>query len=141
MQITAWGTEKELMDFLSDSRVHPLVTRDVVVKRLKRGWLPEISLTKGIADEGGAGDTTMRREARKEKMEQRIKMFLLAQEVRRKHSSGVEIADLQHRYQLSKSQVEKMISGSEYFNLHWSGSNIPEAYKETVDIVRKKGLI
>lgn len=136
-----WGQEKEVMDILNDTRIHPSVTRDVIVKRLKRGWLPEIAATKGVADEAKAGDTRVRREAREQKMEQRIKMFLLAQEVRRKHNSGVEIPDLQHRYQLSKSQVEKFISGSEYYNIHFAGSNIPDEYKETVKKLKEKNIL
>mgnify|MGYP003538868323 FL=1 len=132
-----WGQEKEVMDILNDTRVHPSITRDVIVKRLKRGWLGEIAVTKGVADEAKAGDTRVRREAREQKMEQRIKMFLLAQEVRRKHNSGVEIPDLQHRYQLSKSQVEKFISGSEYYNIHWGGTNIPEEYREIAEKIKK----
>jgi hypothetical protein len=137
MGIMIWGQEKEVMDILNDTRIHPSVTRDVVVKRLKRGWIPEISVTKGVSDEAKAGDTRVRREAREQKMEQRIKMFLLAQEVRRKHNSGVEIPDLQHRYQLSKSQVEKFISGSEYYNIHWGGTNIPEEYREIAEKIKK----
>ena len=137
MEITIWGQTKEIMDVLNDTRIHPSLTRDVIVKRLKRGWIPEIAVTKGCADEAKAGDTRVRREARDQKMEQRIKMFLLAQEVRRKHNSGVEIPDLQHRYQLSKSQVEKFISGNEYYNINWVGSNIPEEYREVAEKIKK----
>lgn len=140
MMASVWGDEKEVMDILHDTRVHPLLSRDVLVKRLKRGWIPEIAVTKGLADEAKAGDTKLRRQARQEKFEQIIKMFLLAQEVRRKHNSGVEIPDLQHRYNLSKSQVEKFISKNEYFNVYWEGSNIPAEYKEVVERVKKKGF-
>ena len=48
------------MDVLSDTRVHQSLSRDVVVKRIKRGWIPEIAVTKGIADEAKAGDTKLR---------------------------------------------------------------------------------
>lgn len=140
MMASVWGDEKEVMDILHDTRVHPLLSRDVLVKRLKRGWIPEIAVTKGLADEAKAGDTKIRRQARQEKFEQIIKMFLLAQEVRRKHNSGVEIPDLQHRYNLSKSQVEKFISKNEYFNVYWEGSNIPAEYKEVVEKIKKKGF-
>ena len=136
-----WGKEKEVMDILEDARIHPLVTRDVIVKRIKRGWIPEIAVTRGVADETKAGDTKVRKAAREEKMEQRIKMFLLAQEVRRKHNAGVEIPDLQHRYQLSKSQVEKFISKNEYYNIFWDGNNVPEEYKEIVNKIKEKRLV
>lgn len=138
MLITAWGVEKELADFLNDTRVHPLITRDVVVKRLKGKWLPEISLTKGVADELKSSDTKVRREARAKKMEHRIRMFLLAQEVRRKYNSGVEVPDLQQRYQLSKSQVEKFVSKNEYYNIYWEGTNYPAEYKEIVEKIKKE---
>lgn len=138
MLITAWGQEKDLMDFLNDTRVHPAVTRDVVVKRIKRGEIPEVALTKGVADENKVGDTKLRRKAREVKAEERCRMFLLAQEVRRKHNNGVEIIELQQRYQLSRSQVEKFISGNEYFNVHWSGSNIPDQFKELAKKIKEK---
>lgn len=138
MQITVWGQEKEIMDVLSDTRIHPALTRDVIVKRIKRGEIPEIALTRGVCDEAKAGDTKLRKKAREEKMEQRVKMFLLAQEVRRKHQMGVEIPDLQQRYQLSKSQVEKIISKNEWFNIYWEGSNIPEEYKEIVKKIKEQ---
>ena len=141
MEITLWGKTTTVNDALNDTRVHPLITRDVIVKRIKRGFIPEIAVTKGVADEAKAGDTKVRKAAREEKMEQRIKMFLLAQEVRRKHNAGVEIPDLQQRYQLSKSQVEKFISGNEYVNVHWHGTSIPEDCKEIVDRVKKKGVL
>jgi len=141
MEITLWGKTTTVNDALSDTRVHPLITRDVIVKRIKRGFLPEIAVTKGVADEAKAGDTKVRKAAREEKMEQRIKMFLLAQEVRRKHNAGVEIPDLQHRYQLSKSQVEKFISGNEYVNAHWLGISVPEEYKEIVKKIKENRLV
>jgi hypothetical protein len=138
MQITVWGKEAELMDFLNDTRVHPALTRDVVAKRLKRGEIPEIALTRGVADENKVGDNALRKKAREEKAKHRVKMFLLAQEVRRKHSTGVEIPELQMRYQLSRSQVEKFISGNEYWNIHWAGNNIPDQFKDLVKKIREE---
>jgi len=138
MVICAWGEEKEVVDFLNDTRVHPGVTRDVVVKRIKRGFIPEIALSKGVCDEPRAGDTKLRKKAREEKTEQRVRMFLLAQEVRRKHQMGVEMADIQQRYQISKSQAEKFISGNEYYNIWWAGNNIPEEFREIVEKIREK---
>lgn len=141
MEITVWGETKEVMDVLSDTRVHPSLSRDVVVKRIKRGWIPEIAVTKGIADEAKAGDTKLRRQAREEKFTQIIKMFLLAQEIRRKHNSGVEIPDLQHRYQLSKNQIEKFISKNYYWNIYWEGNNVPDEYKKIVEKIKDKKSI
>lgn len=138
MRITAWGDEKEIMDFLDDIRIEPSLTRDVIVKRIKRGVLPEIALTKGVCDENKAGDTKARRDARKEKLTQRAKMFLIAQEVRKKYQQGVDQADIMSRYQISKSQFEKFISGNEYYNIWWAGSNIPEKFKDIVDEIRSK---
>lgn len=140
MLITAWGEEKELMIFLDDVRVHPSVTRDVVVKRIKRGEIPEIALTKGVCDEQRLGDTKVRRQAREEKNRHRTKMFLMAQEVRKKYNMGVPSIDIQQRFNISKSQVEKFISGNEYYNIHWAGSNIPDQFKELVKEVRSKDV-
>ena len=136
MLITAWGDQKDIMDFLEDLRIEPSLTRDVVVKRIKRGVLPEIALTKGVCDENKAADTKGRRKAREEKVEIRVKMFLLAQEVRRKYNQGVEQEDIMSRYQISKSQFEKFISGNEYYNIHWAGSNIPDKFKEIAQKVK-----
>lgn len=136
MEISAWGETKSIYDFLNDVRIHPSITRDVLVKRIKRGFIPEIALTKGVCDEARLGDTKVRRKAREEKALYRTEMFLLAQEVRRKYNAGVESVDIQQRYNLSKSQVEKFISGNEYYNIHWAGSNIPDEFKELVQTVR-----
>ncbi len=138
MLITAWGDEKDIMDFLDDVRIEASLTRDVVVKRIKRGMVPEIALTKGVCDENRAGDTKARREARDNKTAHRVSMFLLAQEVRRKYQSGVEQADIMSRYQISKSQFEKFISGNEYYNIHWSGNNIPDKFKDIVKKIKEK---
>lgn len=137
MRITAWGDEKEIMDFLDDVRIEPSLTRDVIVKRIKRGVIPEIALTKGVCDENKAGDTKARRDARKEKLTQRAKMFLLAQEVRKKYQQGVDQADIMSRYQISKSQFEKFVSGNEYYNIHWAGSSVPEKFSSIVKEIRE----
>ena len=60
MMITAWGDTKELLEFLDDFRVHPSVTRDSVVKRLKRHEIPELALTKPVCGEAKSGDTNQR---------------------------------------------------------------------------------
>lgn len=138
MEITAWGETKEIMDFLNDVRVHPSLTRDVLVKRIKRGFIPEIALTKGVCDEARIGDTKARRKSREQKNKYRAKMFMLAQEIRRKYNVGVESDELQRRYGLSKSQIEKFISGNEYYNIHWAGSNIPDEFKELVRQIREE---
>lgn len=138
ISITAWGETKSIMDFLSDPRIEPSLTRDVIVKRIKRGMVPEIALTKGVCDESRAGDTRKRREARDEKLEQRVRMFLLAQEVRKKYEAGVEGPDIMERYDISKSQYEKFISGNEYYNIHWGGTNVPEKFKDMVKKIKDK---
>jgi hypothetical protein len=138
MLITAWGKQADVMDFLNDTRVHPALTRDVVVKRIKRGFIPEIALTKGVADEAKVGDTPQRRKARNEKAEYRCKMFLLAQEVRKRHAAGVEISDLMQRFEITRSQTEKFISGNEYYNIWWAGSNIPDEFKEIAAKIKVK---
>lgn len=139
MLMTAWGEEKEVIEFLDDPRVHPSITRDVVVKRIKRGEIPEIALTKGVCDEQRLGDTKVRRKAREEKMIHRTKMFLLAQEVRKKYNMGVDRVDIQQRYNISKSQLEKFISGNEYYNIHWAGTSIPKEFVDTVKKIRENG--
>jgi len=141
MMITAWGDTKELLEFLDDFRVHPSVTRDSVVKRLKRHEIPELALTKPVCGEAKSGDTNLRIKARKEKTAYRVKMFLLAQEVRRKSDMGVEHSEIQKRYQISKSQCEKIISKNEWYNAHWQNMNVPEEYKEITDEIKKKGLL
>lgn len=138
ISITAWGETKSVMDFLNDTRIEPSLTRDVIVKRIKRGMVPEIALTKGVCDESRAGDTKKRREARDEKLEQRVRMFLLAQEVRRKYDAGVEGPDIMQRYDLSKSQYEKFISKNEYYNIHWDGSSVPDKFKDIVKEIKEQ---
>lgn len=136
MKIVAWGEEKDVMDFLEDGRVDPSLTRDVIVKRIKRGEVPEYALTKPVCEENKAGDTKKRRERRKEKFEQRTRMFLLAQEVRKRYDAGADALDTRERYEISKSQYEKFISGNEYYNIHWKGSSVPERFKETAKKIR-----
>lgn len=126
------------MDFLNDTRIEPSLTRDVIVKRIKRGERPEIALTKGVCDEAKAGDTKKRREAREQKMEQRARMFLLAQEVRKKYELGLESAEIMNRYDISKSQFEKFISGNEYYNIWWRGDSVPDKFKDIVDKIKKE---
>lgn len=138
MEISAWGETKTVMDFLNDTRIEPSLTRDVIVKRIKRGERPEIALTKGVCDEAKAGDTKKRREAREQKMEQRARMFLLAQEVRKKYELGLESAEIMNRYDISKSQFEKFISGNEYYNIWWRGDNVPDKFKDIVDKIKGK---
>ena len=138
MEITAWQETKTVMDFLNDTRIEPSLTRDVIVKRIKRGERPEIALTKGVCDEAKAGDTKKRREAREQKMEQRARMFLLAQEVRKKYELGLESAEIMNRYDISKSQFEKFISGNEYYNIWWRGDNVPDKFKDIVDKIKKE---
>jgi hypothetical protein len=138
MEISAWGETKTVMDFLNDTRIEPSLTRDVIVKRIKRGERPEIALTKGVCDEAKAGDTKKRREAREQKMEQRARMFLLAQEVRKKYELGLESAEIMNRYDISKSQFEKFISGNEYYNIWWRGDNVPDKFKDIVDKIKKE---
>ena len=138
ISITAWGETKSVMDFLNDTRIEPSLTRDVIVKRIKRGMVPEIALTKGVCDESRAGDTKKRREARDEKLEQRVRMFLLAQEVRRKYDAGVEGPDIMQRYDLSKSQYEKFIIKNEYYNIHWDGSSVPDKFKDVVKEIKEQ---
>lgn len=141
MEITAWGETKEIMDFLNDPRVHPSLTRDVLVKRIKRGFIPEIALTKGVCDENRIGDTKARQKARNQKNKHRAQMFLMAQEIRRKYNVGVDPEELQRRYGLSKSQLEKFISGNEYYNIHWAGSNVPDEFKEIVRTLKNESSL
>jgi hypothetical protein len=137
MEISAWGESKDVMEWLDDPRIHPSVTRDVLVKRIKRGTIQEIALTKGVCDEARIGDNKLRIKARHEKNLYRARMFVIAQEVRKKYGAGVEPLDLQQRYDISKSQLEKFISGNEYYNVHWAGSSIPDEFKELVREVRE----
>lgn len=136
MEITAFNETKDLLDWLEDARCHEEVTRDVLVKRVKRKWLPEQAISYPVIKGNLSGDSKQRRKAREEKMNHRAKMFLLAQEVRKKHDSGVEMVDIQQRYQLSKSQVEKFISKNEWYNLHWANSRVPESFKEIVENIK-----
>lgn len=126
MEITAFNESKELMDWITlDTRVHPELTRDVVVKRIKRAWIPEVALITPIDKGAQIGDTKARAASRKEKAEYRYKMFKLAQEVRYKHAAGIEIHEICSRYKLSKSQVSKMVSKCEWYNIHWEGFQDP----------------
>ena len=128
----AWGQAKDLMDWLEDQRIHPEITRDVLVKRIKRGWVPEDALTTPVIKGAAVGDSKTRIKAREEKMLHRARMFVLGQTVRRKYNAGVDVATLMERYTLSKSQVEKIVSKNEHYNIHWEGNKIPESFKETV---------
>lgn len=126
MEITAFNESKDIMEWItSDNRIHPEVTRDVLSKRIKRGEIPEVALITPVVKGAGAGDTKARKKARQEKFDARYKMFKLAQEVRYKHAAGIEVYEICSRYNLSKSQVEKMASKNEWYNIHWEGFKDP----------------
>ena len=138
MEINAFGEIKEVMDWLLDSRIHPECNRDVLVKRLKRSWVPEKALTTPVIKPFGTGDTKARRKAREDKLEHRAKMFMVAQDIRKKYNQGVDSIDLQKRYQLSKSQVEKIVTKNEWYNIHWEGTKVPPHFEETVKNLKEK---
>lgn len=137
MIIAAFNDSKDLMDWLEDTRIHPELSRDVLVKRIKRGWIPEVALTTPVIKGSQVGDDKARKKARMDKMKHRFKMFRVAQDVRRKVSSGVEHRDVMKRYDLSKSQVEKMVTKNEYYNVHWEGSSVPAHFKEVHKLVEE----
>ena len=138
MEISAFGETKEIMDWLEDSRVNPECNRDVLVKRLKRSWVPEKAITYPVIKGVGAGDTKARRKAREDKLEHRAKMFMVAQDIRKKYNQGVDSIDLQKRYQLSKSQVEKIVTKNEWYNIHWEGTRVPPHFEEAVKSLKEK---
>lgn len=139
MEISAFSETKELMDWLLDDRINPEVNRDVLVKRLKRSWVPEKAITTPvIKGEFLSGDTKARRKAREDKLEHRAKMFMVAQDIRKKYNQGVDSIDLQKRYQLSKSQVEKIVTKNEWYNIHWEGTRVPPHFEETVKNLKEK---
>lgn len=135
MIIAAFNESKDLMDWLCDTRIHPEVSRDVLVKRIKRGWIPEVALTTPVIKGSQAGDDKARKRAREEKMKHRFKMFRVAQNVRLKNAAGVEHKDIMDRYNISKSQVEKMVTKNEYYNVHWEGTRIPDHFAEVQEAV------
>lgn len=137
MEICAFNNEcKDIMDWITnDKRVHPEVTYDVLKKRIKRGWVPELALTTPVIKGNLTGDSRARKKAREDKMVYRFKMFRLAQEIRRKHGQGVEQKEIMDRYAVSKSQVEKAVSKSEWFNVHFEGASVPDHFKEIQNIV------
>lgn len=127
----AFGESKTLIDWLvGDSRVNPELTMDVLKKRSKRLWVGEVALTTPVIKGARVGDSAARKKSRKDKMGYRYKMFRKAQDVRRRHASGVEMKDLCDRYDLSKSQVEKIVSLNEWANYHWLGTGSPDHFKE-----------
>lgn len=130
MIIAAFNESKDMMDWLEDIRVHPEISRDVLVKRIKRGWIPEVALTTPVIKGSQSGDDKARKRAREDKMKHRFKMFRVAQNVRLKNAAGVEHKDIMKRYDLSRSQVEKMVTKNEYYNIHWSGTQTPAHFKE-----------
>jgi hypothetical protein len=134
--MTAFGESKTLIDWLiGDSRVNPELTMDVLKKRHKRSWVGEVALTTPVIKGNRIGDSKLRKSARMEKLKYRYKMFRIAQDVRRRHGLGVEIKDLADRYQISRSQVEKMISMNEWANYHWLNTSVPDHFKEARDLV------
>ncbi len=139
MEVSAFGETKDVMDWLEDHRCNCELTRDVLVKRLKRNWIPEKALNFPIIKSALPGDTKVRRKAREDKLEHRAKMFMNAQDIRKKYNQGVDSIDLQKRYQLSKSQVEKIITKNEWYNIHWEGARIPDHFEDTVKSLKGKG--
>jgi hypothetical protein len=137
MIIEAFGNKKDVMDWLNDVRINPEVTRDVLVKRFKRGDLPEEAITTPVNRGASIGDTKQRIKARAEKTLRRVKMFKLAQRVRREYDNGVAIEEIMERHGLSKSQVTKIGTKMEWFNCHWSGGRTPDAYKTYVEQLKE----
>jgi hypothetical protein len=43
-----------------------------------------------------------------------------------------------NRYDISKSQFEKFISGNEYYNIWWRGDNVPDKFKDIFDKIKKE---
>jgi len=123
MNLQAFGADKAIEDWLEDSRIHPELTRDILVKRAKRGWLGERALTTPVIKGARASDSKVRAKARAEKAEYRYSMFCKAQKVRRSAARGSEVSDLMARYNISKSQAEKIMSKNEWYNVHWDGNS------------------
>lgn len=120
--ITAWGEDKSIMDWLADVRCHPELTYDVLRRRLQRGGefsISEIALTTPVIKGAQAGDTKARVEDRRKKEMERYKGFVLAKKVRERYNAGVDRAEIRERFDISEGQLQKIISGQMYYNIHW----------------------
>jgi DNA invertase Pin-like site-specific DNA recombinase len=130
MIIEAFGEKKNVMDWLEDKRINVEVTRDIIVKRYKRGWSGEETLTFPVNRGASKGDTPSRIKAREEKTRHRVKMFKLAQKIRRDYENGVAVEEIMDRYGISKSQTLKTGGKIEWYNIWWSGSRTPKEYEQ-----------
>lgn len=136
VMITAWNEEKTVMDWLADKRCNPELTYDVLRRRLARGGefsIPEIAITHPVIKGAQTGDTKARIKEREKKALERYKGFVLAKKVREKYNAGVDRAEIKERYDISESQLQKIISGQMYFNTHWDEcrpNEVPEHFNE-----------
>lgn len=136
MIVTSWDIDKPLQDWLSDNRIHPEVTYDVLRRRLKRGGemsIPEIALTTPVIKGSQKGDTKARIAERERKAKERYKNFVLAQRVRERYNKGVDKADIKSRFGITESAYQKIISHTEWWNIHWEvckPGEVPEHFKE-----------
>lgn len=134
MIIEAFGSKKGIMEWLDDPRIHPEITRDVLVKRIRRSkWDHERALTTPVMKGARKGDTKLRIEARKDKMKRHVRMFKMAQKVRREYDNGLMVEEIMDRHGISKSQVNKISAKMEWYNTHWSNSRTPDSYKVYLD--------
>lgn len=136
MMITSWNEDKEIMQWLSDNRVHPEITYDVIRRRLRRGGelsIPEMALTTPVIKGSQKGDTKARTAERKRKAKERYKNFVTAQKVRERYDNGMEKADIKSRFGLTESGYQKIISKTEWWNIHWEvcrPGHVPEHFNE-----------
>ncbi len=136
MLIEAWGDTKTVQEWLADNRVHPELTYDALRRRLKRGGemsIPEIALTTPVIKGAQKGDTKVRINERERKSKERYKNFVIAQKVRERYNNGVDKADIKQRFGLTESAYQKIISHTEWWNIHWEicrPGNVPDHFKE-----------
>jgi hypothetical protein len=136
MIVTSWGIDRTIQEWLADNRIHPEITYDVIRRRLKRGGelsIPEIALTTPVIKGAQKGDTKARTMERKRKAKERYKNFVTAQKVRERYNNGMDKADIKHRFGLTESAYQKIISNTEWWNIHWEAcrpGQVPPHFEE-----------
>ena len=136
MMITSWNETKEIQEWLGDNRIHPEMTYDALRRRLRRGGelsIPEVAMTTPVIKGAMRGDTRARMIERKRKAKERYKNFVTAQKVRERYNNGMDKADIKSRFGLTESGYQKIISKTEWWNIHWETcrpGQVPEHFKE-----------
>mgnify|MGYP006053032273 FL=1 len=136
MLIEAWSISKDIMEWLRDNRVHPEITYDTLRRRLRRGGelsIPEMAITTPVIKGAQKGDTKARTLERKRKAKERYKNFVTAQKVRERYNNGMDKADIKSRFGLTESGYQKIISKTEWWNIHWEvcrPGTVPEHFNE-----------